>query len=63
MVIFREIDGGIITDDHVILHRLEGNTVIDVAAGHRVHVLEIEAQLVHRAQAQRGYGHLVLAVQ
>ena len=28
---------------------------------HRVHVLEIGSALVHRAQAQRGYGHLVLA--
>ena len=37
----------------MVLNRLEGNAVFHRAARHRVHVLEIKAQLVDRAKLQR----------
>ena len=36
----------------MVLHRLEGDAVFRRAARHRVHVLEIKAQLVYRTQLQ-----------
>ncbi|CSP67592.1 Uncharacterised protein [Shigella sonnei] len=63
MVILREVDGGIVTNHHMILHRLEGNTVIHRTARHRVHILKVEAQLVGRAQFQRRNRDIRFAIQ
>ena len=63
VIILREVDGRIVANHHMVLHRLEGNTVVDGAAGHRVHILEVKAQLVDRPKTQRGDGDLRFAVQ
>ena len=63
VIVLREVDGRIIANHYVVLHRLEGNTVIDGAARHRVHILEVEAQLIHGAEAQCRDRHFRFAVQ
>ncbi|MNV16532.1 hypothetical protein D3C71_1072980 [compost metagenome] len=63
MIILREVDGGVIADDHMIRHRLEGDAVIHRPARHWVHVLEIKAQLIHRAQFQCRNGDVRFTVQ
>ena len=63
VIVLREIDGRVVAYHHVVLYRLEGNTVIDRTARHRVHILEVEAQLIHGAEAQCRDRHFRFAVQ
>ena len=46
----------------MVLYRLECHAIIHRAARHRVHVLEVKAQLVHRPQLQRRDRHVRFTV-